>query len=371
MKTRTADTGDHSRRDQVAPRHSYWRQRLANIPVLQLPTDHPRQAEPATIRASRPFRLSVPLIRAHDDLGSRVDASLFSTLLAAFKVLLYRYTGQEDIAVGSPVADQVGGASDGKVEPLEANLVLRTNLSGNPTFLQVLGRVREVVLDAYDHRDVPLAEVLAELHASRDPSLGPPVQAFFAVQDVSGQVSDLGRGPMGAVLECHLREENQGISGLFLYDAHLFDEGTIARMTGHFETLLAGIVANPHERIGELPLLTEGEHHRMLVEWNDTVAKYLRDRCVHELFEERVVCTPDAAAVIVGDQQLTYRELNRRANRLARHVVVAQYPTAIVFEQESLHCVLVPTPVGIASAGSSSQGLSLGTRTRTPSRADR
>jgi amino acid adenylation domain-containing protein len=252
------------------------------------------------------------------------------TLLAAFQTLLYRYCGQDDIVVGSPIANRRKSELEGLIGLFTNLLPLRTNLSGNPSFRELLERVRQIALDAYAHQDIPFGKLLEELKPNQDPSRPPLFQVVLVLQNTPTgalvlpglTLTPLENETATAKFELllSLTETEAGLQGSFEYNTDLFDAATIERMVGHFQTLLEGIVANPDEAIATLPLLTEPERHQLLVEWNDTRTDYPQDKCVHQLFEEQVERTPEAIAVVFEDQQLTYRELNQRANQLAHYL---------------------------------------------------
>ena len=308
----------------------YWKEQLAELPVLELPTDHPRPAVQTHRGARRSLTLPESLTQALKELSRQEGTTLFMVLLGAFQALLARYSGQEDIAVGSPIAGRTRAETEELIGFFVNTLVLRTDLSGDPSFREVLSRVREVALGAYDHQDLPFEKLVEELQPERDLSRVPLSQVFFALQNVPQEALKLPNlalerqnvegGTVKFDLSLFMFEEEQGLKGRLVYNADLFDDTTIERMLGHLQTLLRGIVEDPDQRLSELPLLSEAERHQLLFEWNDTATEYPRDRCVHELFEEQVERTPDAVAVVFEDQQLTYRELNRRANQLAHHL---------------------------------------------------
>jgi aspartate racemase len=310
---------------------SYWKEKLAgSLPSLDLPTDRPRPAVQTHCGARQSSVLSSSLLQALKALSRQEEVTLFMTLLAAFKVLLYRYTGQDDIAVGSPIAGRTQVETEGLIGFFVNTLVLRTDLSGNPTFRELLGRVREVALGAYVHQDLPFEKLVEALQPERDLSRTPLFQVMFNLENIPTKAVetpslsidefefDSGVSQFDLALE--VIEKDEGLSCLLNYNTDLFDATTIARMLEHYQTLLEGIVADPEERIGVLPLLTEAERHQLLVEWNDTQADYPKDSCIHQLFEAQVERTPDAVAVVFGDQQMTYRKLNSRANQLARYL---------------------------------------------------
>src|SRR3990172_13328998 len=207
---------------------------------------------------------------------------------------------------------------------------MRTDLSGNPSFRELLGRVREAALGAYNHQDLPFEKLVEELHPKRDLSRNPLFQVMFTLQNAARQALELlgltlsplevGSGAAKFDLTLSMEEGAEGLRGILEYNSDLFNTDTITRMLGHFQILLEGIVANPEERISDLPLLTEAERQQLLVEWNDTKADYPQDKCIHELFEAQVERTPEAIAVVFEDKQLTYSELNARANQLAHYL---------------------------------------------------
>ena len=319
---------------------NYWKQQLANSPpVLELPTD--RQRSPVvTYSGSRQYlELPLSLTEAIKALSQAEGVTLFMTLLAAFKTLLYRYSGQSDMIVGSPIAGRNRSETEGLIGFFVNTLVLRTDLEGNPSFRELLGRIREVALGAFDHQDLPFEKLVEELQPERSLSYNPLFQVMFVFQNAPmGQLElpDLTLSPQSVEhrgsqfdLTLELKETASGLNGCFEYNTDLFDDPTITRMAGHFQTLLEGIVANPEQQVRELPLLTAAEQHQLLV-WNHTCADYPQDRCIHQLFEAQVERTPDAVAVVFEaasgaasqrvDQHLTYRELNCRANKLAHHL---------------------------------------------------
>ncbi|MBP5972479.1 amino acid adenylation domain-containing protein [Brasilonema sp. CT11] len=310
---------------------SYWQQQLASAPaLLSLPTDRPRRAVQTFNGAYQKFALSQKLTSGLTQLSQQQGVTLFMTLLAAFDTLLYRYTGIEDILVGTPIANRNRSEIEGLIGFFVNTLVLRTDVSGNPSFSELLVRVREMALLAYAHQDLPFEMLVEALQPERNLSHTPLFQVMFVlhntpmseVEFAGLSVSPLVGERTTAKFDLTLAMENTsiGLVGVWEYNTDLFDERTIERMTGHFQTLLEGIVANPKERISQLPLLTDPEQQQLLVEWNDTQADYPVDKCIHQLFESQVERTPDAVAVVFENQQLTYRQLNGRANQLAHYL---------------------------------------------------
>jgi amino acid adenylation domain-containing protein len=302
---------------------AYWRQQLFEAPVLALPTDRPRPPMSSFRGAVQTFRLSPDLLDALRALGQRARVTLFMTLLAGFQALLARYSGQPDIVVGAPIA----GRSRPELEPLIGffvnTLVLRTDLSGDPTTVELLARVRRVVLDAFAHVDVPFEKLVEELQPRRDLSRNPLCQVALQLLELPGNGSQGAPSPpidkQTAVLDIvvTLTQGPHGMDGVVEYSTDLFDENTIARLLGHYEQLLRGMVTNPETSISALPLLPPAERDQILIEWNDTVRPFETDLTFHQLFERQAASTPDSIAVSFGKEQWSYATLNRRANQLA------------------------------------------------------
>jgi len=309
---------------------SYWEKQLDGLPQLELPTDRPRPTVQSFRGARQPFALSASLTKKLKTLSRQESATLFMTLLAAFQTLLARYTGQEDIVVGSPIANRNRAEIEGLIGFLVNTLALRTDLSGNPTFRELLGRVREVALGAYTHQDLPFEKLVEELQPERNLSHNPLFQVMFALQNAPSSTLELegltlhsleiDRGIARFDLTLFIWEQAETLHGTVEYSTDLFDAATIRRMLGHFQVLLEGIVAHPDQHLSALPLLTDAERHQLLVEWNNTRTDYPKDQCVHELFEAQARKSPEAVAVIFEDEQMTYDELNRRANQLAHYL---------------------------------------------------
>ena len=309
----------------------YWKEQLSNAPdLLELPTDKPRPAV-QTFRggyyhAVLPLELSTELTA----LSKRVGVTLFMTLLAAFQTFLYRLSRQDNIVVGTPVAGRNRQEIQGLIGFFVNTLVLRTDLSSTPSFEELLGRVREVTLGAYTHQDLPFEQLVEALHPTRDLSYTPLFQVMFSLDDalvsdvelpelsVNSYPVELGTAKFDLTLS--MENTASGLVGVWEYNADLFNETTIAQMVRYFQTLLEAIAANPNQPISELPLLTEQERCQLLVEWNNTGAKYPQDKCIHQLFEEQVEQSPDAVAVVFEGEQLTYGELNAKANQLAHYL---------------------------------------------------
>ncbi|MEG4144516.1 amino acid adenylation domain-containing protein [Microcoleus sp. Pol12B5] len=310
---------------------TYWKQQLSgSAAVLNLPTDFSRPAVQSYKGGRQLFELPEHLTEAITQLSRREKTTPFMTLLAAFKTLLYRYTGQEDILVGSPIASRNSSKTESLIGFFVNTLVLRSDLTGNPTFRELLSRVREVALGAYAHQELPFEKLVEELQPNRDLSHSPLFQVMFAFQNASEFALELPglslncqqihSGTTNFDLTLELEATATGIRGWFEYSLDLFEAATIARMARHFQNLLEGIVANPSARLSDLPMLAETERQQLLFEWNNTQTNNFQNACIHRLFEAQVAKTPDAVAVQFECQSLTYRELNDRANQLAHYL---------------------------------------------------
>ncbi|QMS88318.1 amino acid adenylation domain-containing protein [Nostoc edaphicum CCNP1411] len=311
---------------------NYWQKQLAGAPlVLELPADRKRPPVQTFQGGVECFQLDRDLTQCLKQLSQESDTTLFMTLLAAFLVLLSRYSGQSDIVVGSPIANRNSPAIEQLMGFFANTLPLRGNLSGNPSFAEFLAQVRQTTLSAYSHQDLPFEMLVEKLQPDRDLSRNPLVQVMFSLQNAPQSSANLPGLTIQNVplpldvkvrfdLEVNYWENPGGLEGVWCYNTDLFDATTITRIGQHFQTLLKAIVANPRMRISELPLLSSAERHQLLVEWNDTQVDYLQDLCIHQLFEKQVERTPDAVAVVYENQQLTYGELNSRANQLAHYL---------------------------------------------------
>ena len=266
--------------------------------MLELPTDRPRPAVQSYRGAHRSIALSRESTEKLKELSQREGATLFMTLLAAFQVLLMRYTSQEDIVVGSPIAGRTRAETENLIGFFINTLVLRADLSGDPTFRELLGRVREVTFGAYEHQDVPFEKLVEELQPERSLSRNPLFQVMFSLLNTPQrnlELSGLTMRPLTADsgttqfdVALTIIEGEKGLWGSLGYSMDLFDAATVTRMVGHFQTLLEGIAADPDQRLSALPILTEAERQQLLMEWNDTQADYPRGQCIHELFEAQV-----------------------------------------------------------------------------------
>ncbi|MEO8075313.1 MAG: amino acid adenylation domain-containing protein, partial [Acidobacteriota bacterium] len=311
---------------------SYWKEQLALAPsTLALPTDHPRPERLSSRGSHQTSRLPKELSGRLKAIGRQENATLSMVMLAAFNVLLSRYTNQHDILVGMPIA----GRAQVQTEPLIGcfinTLVLRTDLSGRPTFRDLLKRVKDRTLAAYTHQEVPFELLVQELRPTRGLGHSPFFQVMLDVHTADALDSgaaggwqtenlDFDRGSARADLLLFVSDEQDALECWLEYSTDLFAAETISRMLGHLEVLLRGIVDDPDTRISELPLLSESERQQVLVSWNQSRTDYPRDKGLAEVFESQAAQTPESIAVVFDGGQVTYGELNRRANQLARYL---------------------------------------------------
>ncbi|MDZ7960513.1 MAG: amino acid adenylation domain-containing protein [Aulosira sp. DedQUE10] len=355
---------------------AYWRQQLNGISMLDLPTDKKRTNIQSYQGAIEFLELPPQLTNALEALSQREGITLFMTLLAGFQTLIYRYSHQEDITVGSPIANRNRSEVEGLIGFFVNSLVLRTNLSGNPTFKELLGRVRDVTLGAYSHQDLPFEKLVEELHPERNLSHHPLFQVVFGFQNAPMSALELPELVPSFInidlqktrfdLELHLWkcsedfrslwggkwQLSEGIRGVMAYNTDLFEKATITRMLEHFKVLLSSIVKNPDQRIAAFPILSEQEQHQILVKWNNTQTNYPQYNCIHQLFQEQVEQHTDSIAISFGNEQLTYRELNNRSNQLAQYLqklgVKSEVLVGICVEQSIKFIVCL---LGILKAG--------------------
>jgi amino acid adenylation domain-containing protein/non-ribosomal peptide synthase protein (TIGR01720 family) len=306
----------------------YWKSRLGGeLPVLELPSDRPRTPNPSLRGAKYQIELKPELLESLKAVSAKCGATLFMTLLAAFKTLLARYTGQHDVVIGSPIAGRTRAELEGLIGLFVNTLVLRTDLSGDPAFTQLLDRVRETTLGAYANQDVPFETLVNAIAPERTRSRNPLFQVAFVLQnapapplELPGLVVDVRESDAGTSkfdLTLVAQELAGGLSLSFEYSVDLFDERTMERMAEHLTTLLESIAADPTRRISDLPVMREAEQRLLIDEWNRTNAPFPHGLCLDALFLEQVERTPEAVAVSFGDEALTYAELNSRANRVA------------------------------------------------------
>ncbi len=309
----------------------YWKRQLDNAqPVMDLPISRSRPDNQSYNGAAIRFTVPDTTVAAIRTLGQRENSTLFMILLAAFQGLLARYTGQNTILVGAAAAGRTSTAIEGLIGFFVNSLVMRTDLSGDPTFRELLGRVREVALGAYTNQDLPFEKLVEELQPARNLSYHPIFQVMFVLQNAPGgdiALEGVRARPLAVDtrtakfdLTLDMEEAGPALRGLFEYNTDLFDAGAIQRLTGHFLTLLAGAVEQPDLRLSALPLLTESERHMLRYAWNATASDYPRDLAIHRIFESQAAATPASMALEFEGQQISYAELNRRANQLARYL---------------------------------------------------
>ena len=326
----------------------YWREQLGGrLEVLELPADRPRPAVRSYRGATLPVRLPKTLTDALQELSRREGATLFMTLLAAFQTLLHRYTQQEDVPVGTPIAGRARANLEESIGCFANTLVLRTEVTGDLSFRELLGRVREVTLEALMHQDVPFEKVVEAIQPKRDLSHNPLFQVLLGLHNLPERAITLPELTLTLLesesitsrfdLALDMLAGPEGLRGSLEYSTDLFDERTMASFITHFENLLEGAVARPEQRLSQLPLLADSEREQLLVRWNEAAAEYAREKCLHEVFESHAARSPDTVAATYEGEHLTYGELNRRANQLARHLrargVSAGDPVAICVER--------------------------------------
>jgi amino acid adenylation domain-containing protein len=309
----------------------WWRGRIAGMStVLELPADHPRQAVRSTRGAGRTFLMDPATLSGLQALSRRHETTLFMTLLAGFFLLLQRSTGEDDLAVATPIAGRTRSELGPLIGFFVNTLVLRTDLSGNPSFSELLTRVRETTLSSYAHQELPFERLVEELAPERDLSRPPLVQVMFALENTPKGALDhpgikiipeaTGLGGAKFELTCTFREIEEGLLGMLDYSRELFEASTMARLGGHLERLLSGVLAEPQRPLAEIALLAPGERHQLLAEWNDTAVGYPRGHTLHELVAAQADRTPGAVAAVDENEQVTYRELVDRARQLAGHL---------------------------------------------------
>ena len=359
---------------------AYWQKQLSGeLPLLNLQTDRPRPGVQTYSGSTHCFELNEALTRSLKEVAKTERATLYVTALAAYCALLHRYTGQDDILLGSPMAGRSQPEFDGIVGYFVNPVVMRANFSGNPTFRALLCQVRAMVLSALEHADYPFGLLVERLHPVRDPSRSPIFQSAFvwsnfrpkpgrqdapssSVSDkVSTQIASpqlelepIAGGQRGSEFDLVLTifEEPKSLTVQWRYNTDLFDAGSVIRMTSHFRNLLEGITANPDRHLSEFSLLTEPERHQLLVDWNDTKRDYPKEKCLHELIEAQAERTPDAVAVVFEDKELTYRELNARANQLAHYLKsVGVVPDMLIGVYLERSIEMVVALLGILKAG--------------------
>ena len=308
----------------------YWKKQLGGeIPYLELPTDRPRATRRSFQGATLSFRFSPELTSKLYQLSRQEGTTLFMTLLAGFQLLLYRYTGQEELLVGTVIANRNRVEIEGLIGFFVNTLVMKGNLTGNPTFRELLGRVKASAIDAYDHQDLPFERLVEELQPERNLNQNPLFQVAFALQNaprqelkLPGLEARLIRVDAGTAkfdLTLALYERKEGLEGSIEYSTDLFDTARIERMIGHYQELLRDLIAHPGKPVSQLSLLTTSERQNLLRDCSNRTL-FSADLCAHQRFEQHAERAPERVAVVSGDQLLTYEELNSRANQLAYYL---------------------------------------------------
>ena len=321
----------HLSPERLQPHLNYWRKQLGGqLPILALPTDYPRPPIETYRRAKYTLPIDNLLGDALEDLSRRSEVTLFMLLLAAFQTLLYRYTGETDLLVGCPIAGRDRVETKSLIGVFINTLIFRTQLDPEIDFSELLRRVRQVSLDAYAHQELPFEKLIEELKLEHSLSHSLLFQVMFQLRNLPKhdlivseiEITEFDCAPQITAFDLTLdiTASDTGLACIFTYNPDLFAARTIERMSGHFQTLLTGVVADPHQQISRLPLLTASERQQILREWNNSETVDREHRCIHRLFEEQVEKTPEQIAVVFEGRELTYRELNNRANQLARYL---------------------------------------------------
>ncbi len=341
---------------------AFWKNKLAGIVPLNLPTDYPRPAIQSTRGRTLSFSISKELTAGLNALSHQTGATLFMTLSAVFKILLLRYTGQDDITIGTPVANRMQASTDSLVGFFVNTLVLRDDLSGDPSFISLLQQVRANALDVYAHQDTPFEKIVEEIVEERSMSYTPLFQVLFALQNVP-EVKELELSGVSLVQEivanstakfdlyCDIVETQEGLQLQVEYCTDLFHHDTIARMFGHYMCLLRSVVANPFQKISALQMISKCEL-LLLQQFNDTSANFTPGKTIIGMFEEQAARDPAASAVVFGDASVSYAELNERANKLAHYLIangIGEGQLAIVCLERSIEMIIAV--LGILKAG--------------------
>ncbi|MEM1391731.1 MAG: amino acid adenylation domain-containing protein [Cyanobacteria bacterium P01_H01_bin.150] len=310
---------------------NYWVSELEDAPeLLQLPTDYPRPSVQSYQGATQKWTLNTELTQQIKNLSRKSGTTLFMTLLAGFATLLHRYTNQEDILIGSSIANRNRSEIESLIGFFVNNLVLRTHLEDNPSFENLLQQVKETTLKAYEHQDVPFEQIVEAVQPQRSLAYSPLFQVMFDLHNAPETKVELPDLTLGEInqesaiakfdLTVSVTETDQELVCEWEYNTDLFDSSTIERMAAHYQNLLSAIVENPQQMVSELPLLSQAERQQLLVEWNNTAVEYPTHKSIHQLFEEQVEKNGNAIAVKFAGEQLTYLELNQKANQLAHHL---------------------------------------------------
>ena len=314
----------------AAAQLGYWKRQLEGVEHLELPTDRPRPSTPSFEGADADFRIAPAVHAALKDLSRQENATLFMTTLAAFQTLLHRYSGQRDVVVGTPVANRSLTQFEGIIGFFVNSVALRADFSGDPTFRELLRRVRSILLDAFVHQELPFERLVSELRPDRRQGGNPLFQVHFqlfteasALDEDDSVDSDFMAVRATAAkfdLAIDLSDAPDALWGHIEYTTDLWTPDTIARFARHFSNLLAAIAADPDQPVSELSLIDRSERRRLLETWNATEVTYPRDRCLHHMFEEQVERAPELTALVCGEERISYRELDDRADRLAAYL---------------------------------------------------
>lgn len=352
-----------SRGERLSSQLAYWRRQLRdNLPVLQLPCDYRRPAIQTFRGAIHPVELSKELGQALKLLSRQEGVTLFMTLLAGFAALLRRYSSLDDLAIGTVSSGRKRSELEGLLGYFLNPLVLRNDLSGDPTFRELLRRTRNVALDALSNDDAPFTQVVNEVRPHRNLSFNPLFQVLLTLEPPISRAhdgwtaaltqSEVDNGISKFDLCLELDDRPSGIVGRFKYSTDLFASETVARLAGHLTMLFEGIAANPDQRISALPMLTARERQQISVDWNATTAEYPADACLHQLVVNQAQCTPDAEAVVDGVRRFTYRELDRKSNQLAAYLqkrgIGPETPVGLCLEPS---CEMIVGILGVLKAG--------------------
>lgn len=341
---------------------AYWKEELAGAPtVLELATDKPRPAVQSFRGATELFLLHGNMLEQLKALGRQEQATLFMILLAGFVGLLHRYTGKDDVLVGTPISGRTHSETENLIGCFLNTVILRAQFREDLTFRSLLHQMRERALGAYAHADLPFNYLVAELAPERDLSRTPLFQAMFILNDPDGVTElskasgmhQLGNGTSKFDLTLFISETETGLEGLFEYSTDLFEASTIRQISTHFGVLLEAIASNPDQSVSKLPLLTEAERQQLLTALNDTAVEYPGiDLCLHQLIEQQAARTPDRTALVFGQESLSYAELSRRTNQLARHLTrLGVGPDVLVGLHVERSLDMVVGVLGILKAG--------------------
>ncbi|MFL6439679.1 MAG: non-ribosomal peptide synthetase [Terriglobales bacterium] len=363
-KIQYADFADWQRErdDTTSAEHiAYWRKQLAGeLPLLEWPTDRPRPLVQTHRGEIERFSLPANLIPQIRSASQQAGVSFYMTLLASLAVLLHRYTNQDDIVLGAFTAGRNRPELEGVPGYFVNPVPLRFELSGNPTVRELQLRVRETLLDALAHEEVPFAEIMKAIKLRPDPSRNPLFQIVLSQQPRPSLISpewnlgteEFSNGCSKVDLIIVVDDRGESVFGPITYNPDLFDAGTITRLIGHWQMLLADACTHPEKRISELAILTQPERRRILVEWNDTYRDYPTNICLHELIEQQANQAPDATALIFQEGELSYRELNEKANQLAHYLrKLAVGPEVLVGVAMDRSIEMVVALLGILKAG--------------------